>query len=220
MNPVRVAIIEDEDLFRQLLQSSLSAYEDLRVVGSFRSGGEILQHAEEIRPDVCVMDINLGLGANGVEVGIQLRKRYPRMGIVLLSNYDEPGVLLSIPPSDVMGWSYLLKKSVTNVEMVVRAICGTATGLVVLDPSLVQAFRPKPESPLARITPRQLDILQLIAKGYSNRAIADELIITEKSVENQVSLLYQNLGIETQENHIHARVKAALLFIRESARSS
>ncbi len=213
--PLQIAIVEDEDLFRQLLVHALSGHPRLNVVGSFKSGAHLLEASERLQIDVCLMDINLGPGTNGVATGLQLRKRSPQTAIVLLSNYDEPGILLAIPSDDVMGWSYLLKKSVSHLGMVVRAVEGAASGLVVLDPSLVKAFKPRPEGILSRITPRQLDVLQLIAKGYSNRAIAEELVITEKSVENQVSLLYQNLGIESQENHIHARVKATLLFLDE-----
>ncbi len=216
LSPARVVIVEDEDLFRGLMTTSLASYGEVAVVGSYRNGEEALQHVMEDAPDVALLDIDLGPGDTGVHVGLRMRRMLPDIGIVLLSNYDEPGVLTAIPREELSGWSYLLKKSVVHIETIIRAIEGARAHLVVLDPHLVAAYRPRPQGAVASLTPRQRDILKLIAQGYSNAGIAAELVITPKSVENYVSQIYQALSIDATASTLHARVKATLIFLEES----
>ena len=101
-----------------------------------------------------------------------------------------------------------------DLAAVVRAIQGSIQGMIVLDPALVSGLRPRRGSALARLTPRQRDVLELIAQGYSNAAIAQRLTLTERSVETYSSAIYQELGL-TGEQGIHARVRATLLALEE-----
>jgi DNA-binding NarL/FixJ family response regulator len=116
----------------------------------------------------------------------------------------------------VAGWSYLLKKSVSDVAALGRAVEGAAAQLVVLDPQLVAAMHPRPDGQLGRLTTRQKEILGFLAQGFTNAAIAERLVLAEKSVENQINLLYQQLGIDRQDNSLHPRVKATLLYLQGS----
>lgn len=217
--PIHLIVVEDEPLFRNLLEIALKQDADYQVLAAVANADDAVEIGKRTRLDVAILDIDLGPGPTGIEAGLALRRVWPHVGIVLLSNYDQPELLGGIPPEQMRGWSYLLKKSVTDLQMLKRAIEGSFVGLMVLDSRLVHRMRTGQHGPLARLTPRQLDILRLMAQGYSNGAIARRLVITEKSVENLVGQVYQNLGIETGSNVVHARVKATLLFLEESTRA-
>jgi DNA-binding NarL/FixJ family response regulator len=211
-NPVRVLVIEDEGLFRDMLQTSLAAQPMIQVVGAVASGEAAVREAERIAPDVVLADIELGPGMNGIEAASRIRARHPHAGVVLLSAHRDKQYIASLPAGEARGWSYLLKPSVTNTATLVRAIEGAAAGLVVLDPVMVDALRPRPRSPVDALSERQRQVLALMAKGYSNGGIAQELVLTEKTVENYVGSIFQALGLDRGEA-VHQRVKAVLAFL-------
>jgi DNA-binding NarL/FixJ family response regulator len=124
--------------------------------------------------------------------------------------------LSSLPPEALNGWSYLLKRSVRDVESLLRAIEGAASGLMMIDPHLVAGRRARDGSRLAKLTPRQREILALVAQGYTNAAIAQELVVAPKTVEKQLNLLYQELGVDRGSSALHPRVKAVLLYLEET----
>lgn len=213
----RVMIVEDEPLFRDLLQRALSQYGGFDVVGAFGNGEDALAVAEELNPDVAILDIELRSSMNGVQVGLLLRRTMPDLGIVLLSNHGTPEFISSLPRDEIMGWSYLLKKSVDDIGSLARAIDGVMAGFVVVDPQIVKGMQPKPEGLLSRLTPRQLEILGLIAQGFANSAIAGQLVLSEKSVENQINIIYQQLEVRSSdEAAMQPRVKAVLTYLDES----
>jgi DNA-binding NarL/FixJ family response regulator len=209
-------LVEDEDLYRDLLRVVLSQHPRLNVVGAFPDGESALSAAPRLRPNVAVLDIELRGALNGVQLGLQLRERLPEIGIVLLSNHRDVQFLASLPSRVVSGWSYLLKRSVSDVESLARAVEGAANRLVVLDPALVSDMHPRAEGRLARLTQRQREILALIAQGYTNAAIAEKLVLTEKSVENQINVLYQQIEIDRSNPAIQPRVTAVLTYLNES----
>jgi len=165
---------------------------------------------------VAILDLDLGGDVNGVKLGMELRREMPKLGIVLLSNYQEPHLLSALPPNILSGWSYLLKKSIGNIDSLERAIEGAAAGLVVMDPLVVAGVGAKPSGLLSRLTPRQKDVLDLIVGGYTNSAIAEKLFLSPKSVENMINVLYQQLEIDREDSSIHPRVRAVLIHLRES----
>jgi DNA-binding NarL/FixJ family response regulator len=211
-----VVLVEDEDLYRELLRSALSQHPRLEVVGSFADGESALERVPALRPQVALLDIVLGGKLNGVQVGMLLKRHLPTIGIVLLSNHGAPGILASLPPEALNGWSYLLKRSVRDVESLLRAIEGAASGLMMIDPHLVAGRRAREGSRLAKLTPRQREILALVAQGYTNAAIAQELVVAPKTVEKQLNLLYQELGVDRGSSALHPRVKAVLLYLEET----
>lgn len=227
VEPITVAVVEDESLFRHLLVATLSQTPDLRVVGSYGQSEVALANIPELKPDVVLLDIELNGGSlagkpvsrnesapmNGIELGFALRQQLPNVGIVLLSNHCEPEFLTAIPPEKVAGWSYLLKQSVEHVDTLLRTIRGTRDGLVVLDPQLiasVQEGRGGPEG----LTPRQRQILELVASGLTNGAIARRLSLSEKTIQNQINLIYDKLNIDRGDDDIQPRVRAVLTFLR------
>lgn len=212
--------MEDEHLYRDLLATVLSLDPQLTVVGSFASAEEALSAAPDLRPQVALLDIELGGPMNGVQLGLVLRERLPALGIVLLSNVRAPRLLASLPEAEVAGWSYLLKRSVRDAGVIRRAIDGAANGLVMLDPSLVSGRRARERGLLSGLTPRQLEILALVAEGRTNDAIAQGLGLSVKTVENQLVVVYQTLGLDRERDPVHPRVKAVLVYIAETRESA
>jgi DNA-binding NarL/FixJ family response regulator len=214
---LRVVLVEDEPLYRDLLRIALDQRSDLEIVNTYGDADSALAGIPEVKPDVAMLDIDLGSAVNGVQLGMMLRRSLPQLSIVLLSNHGDPEFVASLPEDVRSGWSYLLKKSVNDVDVLSRTISGAAAGLTVLDPQLVAGMRMRPKKTglLSRLTPRQTEILELIAQGYSNAAIAERLVLAEKSVENQINLLYQQLEIDRSTSGVQPRVKAVLTYLDE-----
>ncbi|MGD9795639.1 MAG: response regulator transcription factor [Acidimicrobiia bacterium] len=212
---LRVVLVEDQPLFRDMLRSAIEDRLGLRVIGSYGEPDQALREIPLLKPDLAVLDISLGAHINGVELGVRLRRQMPRLAIVLLSSHADPTLLASLPPDVAHGWSYLLKGSVTDIDSLGRALMSAASGLLVLDPGLTSSTA-RGQNPLADLTARQREILQLVAAGYSNSGIAAKLILTEKSVENHLNRIYGALGIRSTERDAHPRVLAAKLLIEHS----
>jgi DNA-binding NarL/FixJ family response regulator len=212
----RLVVVEDDDLYRNLLSVCLSRLPAFEVIATFADSDDALANAVAHQPDAAILDINLPGAMDGIELGLALRKRLPDMGVVLLSNHAIPQLLSALPPDAVAGWSYLLKKSVSDVDALARAISGSVAGMMTLDSSLVAGMRPREDGHLARLTRRQAEVLELIAQGFTNAAIAHALVLTEKSVEKHVSSLYDALRINRRDPSVSARVEAVLLYLRET----
>jgi len=211
----KLLIVEDEALFRELLKNALSAYPGYEVAGVTEDGETAIKLAKEIIPDVVLMDIELAGKMDGIEAAIQIKKENPKTGIVILSSHSDRRYVTSLPLDSSRGWAYLLKKTVSDLESVIRAIEGTKAGMVVLDPAVVMGLRPRQGSNVARLTPRQQEVLELLAQGYSNASIAQRLTLSEKSVETYINAIYQELHL-TKEQGIHARVKATISYLHDS----
>ena len=147
MAQIKIAIVEDEPLFRGLLENHLRRHPGLEVVGAYADGMSALASLPDIGPDVVTLDIEMPGRMDGIDVGLALRQRLPRLGIVILSNHADPRFLGALPREATSGWSYLLKKSVSDIETLDRAVEGAANGAVMLDPTVVAAMRPKPGGP-------------------------------------------------------------------------
>lgn len=209
---IRLAIVEDNDLFRNLLRLALASLPGMDVIADYADPDLALAEIPGRKPDVLLLDIDLGQGCNGIQLGMALRRHLPEVGVILLSNHREPEFLSAVPSEERAGWSYLLKSSVRDVPTLDRAIRGSAQGFVILDPGLMEGQHASLMGELD-LTERQFSLLQLIAQGYSNKAIAQQLFLAEKTVENQLGALYRQLGIDTADTASHARVQATLKFL-------
>jgi DNA-binding NarL/FixJ family response regulator len=209
---VKVAIVEDEALLRSLLASTLATQATIEVLDTFPDAATAAARIPSLAPDVVTLDISLGPGKSGLELGLELRRALPNLGIVLLSNHYEPYLLASLPEDEFRGWSYLLKRSVVNVDTLVRAIHGSAAGLVVVDREITRARAASKSESAYGLTARQLEVLSLMAEGFSNAGIASRLFLSEKSVENHVSRIFQQLGISAAREQ-HGRVIAVLRYL-------
>ena len=196
-----------------MLTVALSHEERFDVIGAFADGQAALESAPGLQPHVAILDIELGSEINGIQVGLLLRRE---LGIILLSNHGDPHFVSSLPMEAISGWSYLLKKTVGDLGGLTRAIEGATAGFVVLDPQIVTGLHPKSGGLLSRLTPRQNEILMLIAQGYTNASIAQKLMLSEKSVENQINTIYQQLDLTREDAAVQPRVTAVLTYLRES----
>jgi len=215
METTRIIIVEDEALFRELLRRTLPSEPGLEVVGEAEDGETAVRLAEEMSPDVVLMDIELTGEIDGIEAALQIKKARPHVGIVILSVHKDRRYVTSLPLEDSGGWAYLLKQTVPDLATIVRAIEGSRAGMLVLDPTMVKSLRPKQDSVLARLTTRQREVLELIAQGYNNSTIAEQLRLSLKSVETYINTIYQELQL-SNEPDIHARVRATLLYLEHS----
>ncbi|MCH8279445.1 MAG: response regulator transcription factor [Chloroflexi bacterium] len=215
METTRVLIVEDEALFREMLSRTLAAEPGLEVVGVATEGKEAVRLAAELIPDAVIMDIALPGGMDGIDAALQIKAQRKETGIVILSVHKDRRYVSSLPLSESPGWAYLLKQTVPDLSSVMRAIQGSVDGLVVLDPAVVETLQPRRGSAAARLTPRHRQVLELIAQGYNNTAIAQKLSLTEKSVETYINSIYQVLQIPGEEG-VHARVKATLVYLEDS----
>jgi len=210
---LRVALVEDEGLLRDLVRQVLSRQPGIEVVGDFADAAAAEQGLAALAPDVVLLDIDLGAGLNGVQLGIALRGQLPKVGLVLLSNHRDPSWLQAVPAEQADGWSYLHKRSVADAATLVRAIRGAAEGLVVLDAQLAKQLMGSRRA-VDQLTERMRQLLELVAQGFSNQAIAERLHLAEKTVENQLGQLYRTLGIDSHDPAGHARVQATLHYLR------
>ena len=215
MEIIRVLIVDDQAFFSEMLRRTLSTEPGLEVVGVAPDGETALRLARQTSPDVVIMDIELPGAVDGIEAGSRIKRERPQTGIVILSAHKDQEYIASLPLEASRGWSYLLKQSVPDLATVVRAIQGSMHGMVVLDPEVVASLRPKQGSLLAQLTPQQKKVLELVAQGYSNAAISQQLALTEKSVETYIHTIYQQLELVSLQD-INARVKATLLYLQNS----
>ena len=212
---VKVLIVEDEGLFRDMLKISLSSLPNIEVVDAVSDGEAAVQAANQLLPDVVLMDIELGSEPNGIDAGRAIKKEHPDIGIIILSAHKEQGYVKLIVSDEYSGWSYVLKQSVNDAGSLVRAIEGAASGLVVMDPGVVNSMKPRKGSITAGLTPRQQEVLSMMAQGYNNTAIAGKLVLGTKSVENYINAIYQELSLN-HSGTLHPRVQAVLSYIRDS----
>lgn len=211
---IRVAIVEDHELYRELLTTSLAVTEGITVVGSFSGVAPAKAGLKPGTVDVALIDIELGDG-NGVALGVSLRRANPDLGIVLLSARNMVELLLGLPADIRRGWSYLSKTSVTSLETLVHTIQMTNDGETVLDPTLMARSSARRGTPVSTLTNRQFEILRMVARGLANQTIADDLGIANNSVVNHLSAIYATLNIPEGQN---ARVTAVLEFLNDTSR--
>jgi DNA-binding NarL/FixJ family response regulator len=206
---------------REALEHVLAAADELSVVGSVADRDALLQAVDEQRPDVVVTDIRMPPTETdeGLQVAATLRETHPDVGVVVLSQYAEPRYGLALFDGGSDRRAYLLKERIQHRGQLVAAIKAVAEGDSVVDArvveTLIEAQVRAERSPLAELTPRELEILSFVARGHSNQAIADELVLTKRAVEKHINAIFLKLGLTYAED-VSRRVKAALIYLSES----
>ncbi|MCI0796034.1 MAG: response regulator transcription factor [Chloroflexi bacterium] len=211
MSATKVVIVEDEPLFRQMLRAQLSADPELEVIGEAENGEAAVELARTLKPEVMLMDIELGEGMTGIEAGYAIKAERPATGIVLLSNHKAKQFIVSSG-----GWSYLIKRNVRDIDTVLRAVKGAAWGLLVIDPTLTDALRPRQGGALSRLEPGQLKVLELLAQGYSNQAIGRELVMEPTDVQRNLAHVYSKLDIDMR-GEVDPRVAAVRTYLEQTS---
>ncbi len=213
---MRVAIAEDSVLLREGLARLLHE-EGFEVVGQCPSADDLLLKVRSYSPDVAIVDIRLPPTHTdeGLRAALEIREQHPSVGVLVLSQYVELGLALTLLADSAEGVGYLLKDRVRDVDEFVAAVRRVAQGGSALDPIIVSTLlsRERPGDPLARLTPREREILELMASGDSNQGIADKLVITLRSVEKHVSSIFGKLDLPSTGSESR-RVLAVLMFLR------
>jgi len=215
-------LAEDQFLVREGVRRLLETRPDIEVAAACEDLDSLLAAVDAERPNVVVTDIRMPPGGTdeGIQAAERLRETNPDVGVVVLSQYTNPSYLLALLEGGSARRAYLLKERVKDLEQLVDAIRAVAEGGSVIDPKVVDALiagnARVEESPLHQLTPRERDVLREMAEGKNNVAIADALLLTERSVEKVIHSIFLKLGL-TWETAVHKRVKAVILYLAESA---
>jgi DNA-binding NarL/FixJ family response regulator len=221
---IRVAVAEDSYIVREGIEQLLSGAGEVEVVASCEDLDSLLEAIDREAPDVVLTDIRMPPTNTdeGIQVAARLRAERPEIGVVVLSQYSEPGYVLRLLDSGSERRAYLLKERIHDRQELIAAIESVADGGAVIDPKVVEVLteaRARAErSPLADLTPREMEVLHAIAQGKSNSAIAEELVLTKRAVEKHINAIFLKLGFTFAEDaeSVSKRVKAALLFLAEA----
>ena len=201
---LRVVVADDHPLFREGVVHSLSLEEDIEVVGEAASGSEAVELASELLPDVVVMDLGMPEGG-GIEATRQIAASTPATAVLILTVSEDRDDLLEVLKAGARG--YVLKG--VAAHGLIHAVRAVTHGEVYVAPALASGIlhemtREEPVDPFQRLTPREHDILELVAQGHTNREIGDQLYLAEKTVKHYMTNVLQKL-------HVRSRVEAALL---------
>ena len=213
---MRVVIAEDGVLLREGLAQLLTA-RGFDVVGSCETAERLLLLVRSYSPDVAIVDIRLPPthSDEGLRAALEIRAQHPSVGVLVLSQYVEVGLALKLLADSAEGVGYLLKNRINNVTDFLAAVRRVATGGSAIDPIIISTLLSKRRSddPLGELTPREREILVLMAEGRSNQGIADGLVITLRAVERHVSTIFGKLGLPSTGTESR-RVLAVLLYLR------
>jgi len=212
---MRVVLADDSVLLREGI-ASLLAESGFEVVGQSGTADDLLLKVRSYTPDVAIVDIRMPPTntTEGLEAAKEIRERYPNVGVLLLSQYIEAGYALELLQENAEGVGYLLKDRISDVKEFADAVRRVGEGGSALDPAVVSRLvgRKREDDPLADLTPREREVLELIAEGRSNQAIAERLVVTPRAVEKHVTSIFGKLRLPaTVEDH--RRVLAALTFL-------
>jgi DNA-binding NarL/FixJ family response regulator len=213
---VRVAIAEDSVLLREGLARLLEEA-GLDVVARCEDADDLLLKVRSLSPDVAIVDIRMPPTHNdeGLRAALEIRAQHPSVGVLVLSQYVEVGLALKLLAESAEGVGYLLKDRISDVKEFVAAVRRVADGGSALDPIIVSTLlaRQRPDDPVSQLTPREREVLELMAAGSSNQGIADSLVITLRAVEKYVSSIFGKLGLPSTGSESR-RVLAVLLYLR------
>jgi DNA-binding NarL/FixJ family response regulator len=214
MDARRVVVADDSVLLREGLVRVL-VEAGLAVVGSYGDGESMLEALPDVAPDLIVLDVRMPptFRDEGVRAAIRARSMQPGVGILLLSQYVEVAYARELLSDGSGGIGYLLKDRVASLAELQDAIGRIASGGTVLDPEVVSQLLGRRHDPLASLTPREREVLTLMAEGRTNAAIAEALVIGTGAVEKNVTAIFQKLGLDDSGSD-HRRVLAVLAWLQ------
>jgi DNA-binding NarL/FixJ family response regulator len=214
MGALRVVVADDSVLLREGLVRVLGEA-GVDVVGSYGDGESMLEALPGVRPDLIVLDVRMppDFRDEGVRAAIRARSLQPGVGILLLSQYVEVAYARDLLSDGSGGIGYLLKDRVASLEELQDAVERIAAGGTVLDPEVVSQLLGRRHDPLATLTPREREVLTLMAEGRTNAAIGAALVIGTGAVEKNVTAIFQKLGLDDSGSD-HRRVLAVLAWLQ------
>lgn len=218
MSPLRVVLADDNVLIREGLAAIITSLGDVELVGQCEDVVELHTMVDSLVPDVVITDIRMPPTHTdeGIVAALAIRDTHPEIGVVVLSQFDDPSYVLMLFENGSDSLGYLLKERVSPAELD-RAIRAVATGGSLIDPRIVEvlvAARTRRPSAVDRLTPREREVLSLIAEGLNNSTIAETLVLSEKAVANHINSIFSKLDLGG-EPQAHRRVKAVLLWLTQ-----
>jgi DNA-binding NarL/FixJ family response regulator len=212
---VRVVVADDSTLLREGVVRLLEEAE-IEVVGQAADAGELMRKVRAHKPDVAIVDVRMPPTHTdeGLRAAREIRAELPAVAVLVLSQYVEVAYARELLAESAEGLGYLLKDRVADVTTLTDAVHRVGAGGSVLDPEVVSQMlgRQRPDDPLAALTPREREVLGLMAEGRSNAAIAAELVVTDRAVEKHVTGIFSKLDL-TSSSEDHRRVLAVLRFL-------
>jgi DNA-binding NarL/FixJ family response regulator len=213
---IRVVVGEDQSFVREGILRVLDEG-GFDVVGIAADARELVRVAEQQRPDVIVADIQMppGHADDGLRAALAVRAARPATGVLVLSQFLEDAYVYALVADGAQGVGYLLKEKVGDLRTFTDAVRRVADGGSVLDPDVVARLvgRKRKSGPLDSLTPRERDVMKLIAEGLTNSGIAGELVVTVAAVERHVTGIFDKLGLQ-RSSDAHRRVLAVLMYLR------
>jgi DNA-binding NarL/FixJ family response regulator len=214
--PVKVVLADDSVLLREGVARILEE-SGFDVVGQAGNPDELMLKVRSYSPDVAVVDIRMPPTHTdeGLRAAKEIRERHPGVGVLVLSQYVEPEYAMDLLADSAEGVGYLLKDRISDVKEFASSVRRVAEGGSALDPSVVSQLvgRRRGDDPVSDLTPREREVLELMAEGRSNGGIAERLVITERAVEKHVTSIFGKLRLASAPED-HRRVLAVLAFLR------
>lgn len=213
---MRLMLADDSVLIREGLASVLrdAGYEIVAQVGDAK---QLLAALDRETPDVCVVDIRMPPThtTEGLVAALEIRRRFPKIGVLVLSQHVETHYAMQLLGGDAAGVGYLLKDRLADINEVIDAIRHVAAGRSVIDPTVVSTLlgRRREADPLDELTERERSVLALMAEGRSNRAIGERLFLSPKTVEAHISTIFSKLGIQDTPDD-NRRILSVLAYLR------
>ncbi|MBW3590041.1 MAG: response regulator transcription factor [Actinobacteria bacterium] len=218
---LRVIFAEDNYLVREGTTALFRETEDVELVETVGDLPGLLAAVEKHKPDAVLTDIRMPPThtTEGIDAANQIRIKYPKIGVLVLSQYVEVDYAHELLKEGAGGRGYLLKERIADIDELVRALREVSEGGSVLDPKVVESLVARrqglADSPLARLTEREREVLEQMAQGKNNAAVAEALFLSERAVEKHINSLFQKLDL-SEEPLVHRRVMAVLKFLRDS----
>jgi DNA-binding NarL/FixJ family response regulator len=215
-------VAEDNYLVREGIRRLLEDSGEVHIAAAVSSAPELLDAVDRLRPQAVLTDIRMPPGhhTEGIEAAHAIRAKHPGVGVVVLSQHAEEAYAFQLLQYGTAGLAYLLKERLGDLDDLLRALREVMAGRSVIDPEVVDLLVVQrarvASSPIARLSPRERDVLRQMAEGKTNAAIAEALTLSVSAVEKHVNAIFSKLEL-TEEPQLHRRVAAVLTFLRESA---
>ncbi|MGV9915453.1 response regulator transcription factor [Streptomyces tendae] len=214
--PLRAVLGEDQPIVREGIAAILGRA-GIDVVASVDNAVHLVQAAEEHLPDVVITDIRMppDLEADGLDAVRKIRAARPETAVIVLSQFLDASYALDLVGDDPSGVGYLLKEKVASPQILVDAVDRVVARDSALDPDVISALlgRKRPQDPLAALTPKERQVLALMAEGHSNTGISDQLFVSVAAVERHVTGIFMKLGLSQTATGQHRRVLAVLRYL-------
>lgn len=215
-----MVLAEDSFIVREGVARLIESVDDLELVAAVADYDSLMAAVEEHRPDAVLTDIRMPpTGTDeGIRAAAEIRKRWPDIGVVVLSQHADAAYALSLFEGGSERRAYLLKERVADLDHLLAAIREVSAGGSVVDPKVVEGLvsmrSRRKESLLRHLTPRETEVLEQMAQGKNNHAIAEALVLSDRAIEKYINTIFSKLELSS-ELDLHRRVKAVLLFLAE-----